>query len=223
MLLRISQLNWPRILFTRRAAILLGMAAALSVCGLIIIHSGISLDSLSPLKRGALSFTGAASAGGLISLTVCMGFFWLKCDRSSRPSRTIWFVLLLLGFAYGSQILYFAVSYVPAVLRRLRNPESEEDEVPQPRIEEVQKRIGPFRRVLLVGWGFSLLPIVAALALPKITSSFLGLIAALFFLGSAVVVVESIAHVVFLFYQAGMSRPPGSGGAGPSRPRSNHK
>ncbi len=219
----LSQLNWPRILFTRCAVVLLGLAAALSVVALAVIHSDIEIDSLSPLKREALSITGAAGAFGLIGLIVCMGFFWLRCDSSSKPIRALWFVLLLFGFAYGSQIAYFAIVYLPAVMRRLRNPEGEEDTVPQPHTEEARKRIGPFRRVLVVGWAFLLLPVAAAVSLPKIMSPFVGPIAVFFFLWSALVAVESIAYAVVSLYQSGMSRPPSSGRRGSSRPDSRNE
>jgi hypothetical protein len=220
---RISRLDWPRILFTRRTAILLGLAAAFSVCGLAIIHSEIDIGSLCPLKRDAVSVIGAAGAFGLVTLIVCMGFFWLICDSSSKPNRTVWFVLLLLGFAYGSSIAYYAFVYLPAVIKRLRDPESEDQVAPPPRLEEVKKRIGPFRRILLLGWGFLLPPVAFAIAIPKIMSPFLGPITVLFFFWSAIVLLEAFTYAVISLYRSGMNRPPSSGPTGPSGPQTRDK
>jgi apolipoprotein N-acyltransferase len=217
MVLRISQLDWQRILLTRIAAILLGIAAALSVSAIVITNSGVNLDALSPLKRDALSIVGAASAFGFVSLLVCMGFFWLKCDLSPRLDRTIWFVILLLGFAYGSPIAYYAIVYLPAVLRRLRNPQGEETAAESVQVGETHKRIGPFRGTLLVSWGFFLLLVVAVLAFPQSMSHFVAPVAVCFFLSSALVVLEAVFHAITSVYRSGMSRSTRSGRADSSR------
>jgi hypothetical protein len=210
MLRRLSNLDWPRILLTRRATALLGLAAALSVCALALIHSDVNPDTFSPLKRDAVSIIGAAGVFGFFSLLICMGFFWLRCDTSSKPIRTLWFVLLLFGFFYGSQIAYYAIVYLPAVLKRPGNQESEYLVASPLRIEGTHERIGPFRRVFLIAWGFLLIPVALAVSLPKAGSLFLELTAVFFFLGSALVAVESIAHAVLSLYRSGMNRPPSS-------------
>src|ERR1017187_6781173 len=121
---RISELNWPRILFTRSAAILLGIAAILTGCAVFIMHSDIKPESLNSAEGKAIGILGAAGAFGFFALIACMWFFWLRCDSSSKSWRTIWFIILLLGFFYGSAVLYYAIVYLPAVLGRIRNREN---------------------------------------------------------------------------------------------------
>ena len=205
-----SQINWPRILFTRRAVVLLGIAAALSVGAMIIRYTDLELGEASPVKYELLSIMGATSSAGFFSLLVCMGAFWLKCDRSSKTRRTIWFVLLLIGFAFGSQVAYYALVYVPAASRRIRNPECEDDAVSSIPRENARNRIGPFRRVLLMGWGFLLLPLFGILALPKSLSLYSDIIAVVFFLWTCVVALESFGYGIYSLYRSGMSRPPSS-------------
>lgn len=208
---RVSQLDWPRILVTRTAAALLGISAALSVCALAIMHSDTNLNALSSLKRDVPSIIGAASAFGFISLIICMAFFWLRCDSSSRSWRTIWFLVLLFGSLYGSAVPYYAFVYLPAVFRQLRNPGDESSDASSAKPDVDQRRIGPFHRILLFGWGFFLIPVIAILVFTRISSKLTEIIAIAFFLGSAIVISESVFHAILSLYRSGMSRPPKDG------------
>jgi len=215
-MLLLSQLNWPRVLFNRSAAILLGCAAVISIATLVLLHFYFDPDKLDALNQVAVSVAGALGVLGLFSLYVCMGYFWLKCDSSSKPIRALWFVLLLLGFAYGTPIAYYIVAYLPAVIKRLRNPGFEEEPVPAWR-EDQTKRIGPFRRVLLVGWCLLIVPVALVVALPKVPTFFQGSTAVVFFLWSAVVIIESLVHAVASLFRSGMSRPSNSDRSDSSR------
>lgn len=206
-MLRISQLDWPRILFTRPAAILLGIAAVLSVNVLIFWHSNLSRDTLSSTWDAVLGVVGVTGVIGFILLLGCMALFWLKCDVSSKLNRTIWFVILLLGFTYGTQIAYYAIVYLPQVLRKLRNPEDEGSvDAPAQPIEN-HKRFGPFSSTLFIGWGLFALLAAAAMFLPKAANSHWGLVAIGFFVASAAVAIEAVIHTIVSVYRSGVSRP----------------
>jgi hypothetical protein len=210
-MLRISDFDWPRVLYTRTAAILLGIAALFSILAVIITHSNVDPSKLSPEMSEAVSWAGAAAAFGFFPLLICMGFFWLRCDESSKVNRTIWFVLLLVGFAYGTQIAYYAIVYLPAVLRRVRDHEIEAPAAEPLQAAEDGHRIGPFSRALFIGWVVLLLPVIGTVVLPRVASPHTELIAAIFLLGSLLVIAESILHFIVSLYRSGISRPNGSG------------
>ncbi|HUX44918.1 MAG TPA: hypothetical protein VMV57_09225 [Terracidiphilus sp.] len=207
-MLRISQLDWRRILYTRTAAILLGIAAVLTIPALIFIHSNFDPGAYSGFEGYSLEVIAGLSPFGLISLLACMAFFWLRCDLSSKRNRTVWFVILLLGFGYGSQIAYYLFAYLPAVLKRLRNHEFETAETPIPQPAELHQRIGPFRTSLLFGWGVIAASMLAILAAPASFSRFSGPVAIVFFLCSAIVAIEGVIHWFVSIYRSGMARPP---------------
>ncbi len=205
-MLRISELNWPRILFTRNAGIVLGIAAALSMSAVVIIHSDFNLDAFGPLERETLSFIGAASAFGFILLLVCMGFFWLKCDASRRATKTVWFLILLIGLPYGSAALYYAVVYLPALRKGLPTEGSYEIDIQSTEADENRNRLGPFRRLLLVVWAVVVLPVFLVLSLPRISTPFAEIATAAFFVCSAIVIIEAVFHSILSVYRSGMTR-----------------
>lgn len=207
---QLAQLNWSRILFTRIAAVLLGIASAFAVPAVAIIHSDTDLDKLSPVTQEALSITSAAGAFGFIALLICMGFFWLRCDPSPRQWRAVWFVILLAGFAFGSPIVYYLLVYLPAVRKRLRNPGhvSQETQMPE---QPSTRRIGPFSHSFLFVWLVLLLPVAVALIFPRIMSHPLGPFATVCFgLWSCVVALEGVIHTITSIFRTGMRRPGGS-------------
>lgn len=205
-------------LLTRSAAILLGIAAAFSMGAVFVMHTDLNFDALSPLSRILLSIAGATGAFGFLPLLFCMGYFWLKCDESSRINRTIWFVVLLAGFSYGSQIAYYAIVYLPAVMRYLRNPEGQSTFQSMEPVKELH-RIGPFRTVLLIGWGFIFLATAASLILPKSVAYLVGPIAACFAIYSVLVILEAAFHAIFAVYRTGLSRTARSRSEDSVRPR----
>jgi len=162
------QLNWPRILLNRVAAILLGLAALLSAGAIIIRHSDINLRALSPLQLEAASIAGAASALGFFALLAGMGFFWIRSDSSSKRSRAIWLVLLIGGMGYGSHIAYYAIVYLPAVTRMIRNPEAEYPTVTPFRLDDVFRLFRPVGWALGAAWVLFILVIGSSFISPKI-------------------------------------------------------
>ena len=216
-MLRVSELNWQRLLFTRNAAIFLGIAAALSLGAVVIIHSDVNLNALSPIRRDALSFIGAASAFGFILLLVSMGFFWLKCDSSRRGTKTVWLLILLIGCPYGSAALYFAVVYLPAF--RKRNVGRYEIDIQPTETCESRNRFGPFRRMLLVVWAVVVLPVVLVLSLARIPALFAEIAAIAFVVWSTIVILEAIFHSILSLYRSGMARSTGTDKSDSSRSR----
>jgi hypothetical protein len=206
MLLHLLQLNKSRILFTRTVAILLGVAAILSAGAVILMHGDLNLESLSPAQYELLSVAGAAGAIGFFALLMCMGVFWLRCDDSSKLNKTVWFVLLAVGFFYGTQVAYYVVVYLPAVVRKHRFPGSIrfDDEFPEP--ESNLGRFGPFNRTLLLGWLFVALAGIATLTLPRSMPGLSAVVAMVFFICSAIVVFESLYHFVASLYRTGIRR-----------------
>lgn len=207
-MLRLSQLNWPRILYSRSTAVLLGIAAALTIPALVLIHSDLAFGSFSSGVKNGLSILGAAGAFGLVALLICMGFFWLRCDPSTKGWRTIWFVVLLLGFAYGSQVAYYVFVYLPAVRKKLRGPSLDDAAVGTAEEKPDRRRIGAFSKVLLSVWCFLSLPMIAELVAPKLFPSAFGAVASLVFaLCSFVVAIECVVRALCSVFRSGVGRP----------------
>ena len=205
-MLRVFQLDSPRILYKRTTAIFLGLAAVFSIPALFIIHTGVDLNALSPVKGEVVSIVGAVGAFGFMALLAGMGFLWLRCDGSSRLNKTIWFVVLAIECFYGTPIAYYFIVYLPAVLRNHRFPEAVqiEDESQEPETE--LNRFGPFNRTLLIGWFFVALAAIATLVLPGSMPGFSAVAAIVFVICSAAVVFESLFHFVASLYRTGIRR-----------------
>jgi hypothetical protein len=203
-MLSLSKLNWPRILFSRRAAVLLGFAAILSIVAIAIIHSDVNPDSLSPLQRGAVSFAGTAGALGYFALLICMGLFWLKCDSSSRRSKAVWLVLLLVGWGYGSQIAYFVLIYLPAVFKGLRSMKVIGPLIEHVHVDPRRKLFGPFGWVLVGGWGLLFLTVAACFTFPKDTSYILEPVGDFFVLWPVSLLIGTWVYAIILIFRVGM-------------------
>ena|SRR5712692_4691019 len=62
---------------------------------------------------------GALAAIGSLLLWLGMWRHWVRIDNSRRWMKRIWFVVLLIGFSWGSCLYYF-FGYLPQFLRRRR-------------------------------------------------------------------------------------------------------
>lgn len=210
-----SSLDRQQFLFTRRATVVFGVAAALSLGAVIMMHIDLILDPLSRLNRAAHLATGVAAAIGFFSLLVGMCNFWLNCDISSKLNRTVWFIALLLGAPYGSQIAYYAFVYLPAVEKRLRNPRTDVAETLPPQMWSCRKAIGPFGWVLLVGWALFFLTVAVCLANPLPMYHLLRPYAMILSLWPVAMFVTTIPYAIASAFLIGIRRPAGSSLADP--------
>jgi hypothetical protein len=89
----------------------------LTVClyALPFVHVNVQkLMSESALIRTMANAFGVVGAAGAMLVYVSMWFYWGIVDQSGRMSKTIWFLVMLLGLWYGSCLYYFLV-YLPQV------------------------------------------------------------------------------------------------------------
>jgi hypothetical protein len=169
-----------------------------------------AIDSLNPRFLWGLSVLAAFGEFGLVALTVCMGFFWLRCDPSAKVWRATWFVILLIGFAYGSPIAYYLLIYLPAARKNLRTGSIDETDHLSDFENRDQKRIGPFNTTLLFAWSILSVPMVASFAFPKLLANTFGLVEVILFtLCSFAVGIESMVHCLYSVFRSGMRRPGG--------------
>jgi hypothetical protein len=86
--------------------------------------------ALTPFLFGWVNFTRMTIwmqiAGGVVGVTgpiasfflwLGMWRYWMRLDRSKALRKRMWFVILLIGFEYGSVLYYFCV-YRPQVISR---------------------------------------------------------------------------------------------------------
>jgi len=196
-----------RILLTRRAAVLLGIAVFPSVWGIILSRIELHSWKLSSREFEALSYSGAAAAIGTIVLLAGMWAFWLKCDCSSKRTRTLWFLALLFGLPYGAIPYYFFV-YLPARRKILRKGLIQAIvSTPYP-LSKRASLIGPFGRILAGGWGLLFLTTGMLFTFPKVISHLLGptnLYVLLWLLVFTLAISTPIYAIVLLF-RIGMKR-----------------
>ena len=114
-----AQLNCERVLFTKTAGVVLGIAAVLSAVVAPMPYVDLRYDALSRPQQVLLASIGAIGALAVVVLLVGMWLYWLKCDRSGKNTRIMWFVALLIGLPYGA-IPYYICVYLPSLRRRLR-------------------------------------------------------------------------------------------------------
>ncbi len=208
-----------RLLLNRKAAVILGVAAVLSVCAVIIRFSNFNFAAMSHAELERISWLGALGAIGVLCLLAGMLLFWLKCDASSKLSRTVWFVLLLVGMGFGTPIAYYTIVYLPAVRNKLSDlgiattdnppkPVNSGSDAGNTEPNKRRKLVGPFGWALIIGWGLFLLTVAALFTFPKAVSSLLHPIADYFVLWPASLILGSMTYAVILFFRAGMRRTP---------------
>jgi len=80
-------------------AVLIGTFMAMAASDIVFLTDPAAVR----LVR-ALMWPGVLGAG---TLAVAMWYFWYSFDQSHWPTRTLWFVVLILGLALGPLIYYF--------------------------------------------------------------------------------------------------------------------
>jgi hypothetical protein len=92
------------------AAVATTILFVLSVIANVMLayHGTIPIPEALPFKIfGAL--LGVVGASAALWLWVGMCWYWLKLDHSSRRSKVLWLVMLLLGNWVGATVYYFSV------------------------------------------------------------------------------------------------------------------
>jgi hypothetical protein len=70
-------------------------------------------------ERLPWAIVGTVGTVAFLALWEGMWFYWVRVDDSPAWAKRIWFVLLLIGFWYGS-FFYFFMVYLPQTSRRRR-------------------------------------------------------------------------------------------------------
>jgi hypothetical protein len=113
-------MSFERFFFNKRAAILFGFMALLSIMAIVIHRTDFSAYRLDHRETEILSICGASAAFGAFSLLAGMWTFWITCDDAPKKFRALWFFVLLIGFLYGA-VLYYLFAYLPSLRKRVRN------------------------------------------------------------------------------------------------------
>lgn len=104
-------------LISRRTSALFFLSAIL-VLGLTPVFMGqVDTTNMSFWHRVPWGLLGVLGPVGLFFLWFGMWRYWIRLDRSTPWLKRTWFLVLLLGFWWGSVLYYFAV-YVPQVLSK---------------------------------------------------------------------------------------------------------
>ena len=104
-------------LLTRRAVKLFLAAAIILVVSTPLLWGLVDVKRMSFWTRLPWGCIGLLCPVALIFLWAGMWRYWIRLDDSTTWTKRVWFVVLLVGFWYGSFAYYFLV-YRPQVLRR---------------------------------------------------------------------------------------------------------
>ena len=116
-----ANFDLDRFFFGWGTAIALGVAAVLAAVGTVTAHTSIEHAQLGRVASSFLLVCAVATSVGAITLFVSMWIYWVKCDRSPKTYRLIWFFVLLFGLFSGApQVLYYLVVYLPGVRNKLQ-------------------------------------------------------------------------------------------------------
>lgn len=106
-------------LVTRQASILF-MVSTLFVIALTPVLLGrIDTQAMSFWARLPIGILGLVGPVALFFLWFGVWRYWVRIDNAGKWVKRIWFLVLLVGFWWGSCLYYFVV-YLPQVFRRTR-------------------------------------------------------------------------------------------------------
>jgi len=180
---------------TRRAAKFF-LVSTILVVVLTVLLGPLQTAKVTPLIRilgGILGITGAL---GTIFLWLGMWRYWSRIDNSNAWLKRFWFLVLLVGFWWGS-CLYCWFAYLPQVFR------GRIDSTRLPSIAEKKQDLKAFRYGLILGWVLFFLAFLLRAALPN-TMGWLGV--AFFTLSMLLLVFGLFAYCIACIYRAGMAR-----------------
>jgi hypothetical protein len=102
-----------------RLSMKLFFLSALLVIAMTPIFIGVDTTKMTFLQRLPWGILGVVGPVGLFFLWLGMWRYWVRLDDSGRWVKQVWFVVLLIGFWWGS-VLYFFLVYLPRMIRRER-------------------------------------------------------------------------------------------------------
>jgi hypothetical protein len=105
-------------LISRRTTILFFVSAVL-VIALTPVFRGMDTTNLTFWQRLPWGILGIVGPIGLFFLWLGMWRYWVRLDRSSTWMKRIWFLVMLIGFWWGS-VLYYFFAYLPQVMDKTR-------------------------------------------------------------------------------------------------------
>lgn len=108
--------NW---LVTRQAAILFLVSTFFVIALTPVLLGLIDTDGMRFWARLPWGVLGVLGPIALFFLWFGMWRYWVRLDNANRWVKRIWFLLLLVGFWWGSCLYCFLV-YLPQVFRRTR-------------------------------------------------------------------------------------------------------
>jgi hypothetical protein len=106
--------NWLTSTWTRRLFFLSALCVLVFTTEYFL---KIDTSKMSFWQRLPFGLTGIVEPFGIIFIWLGMWRYWVRLDNSTRWLKRTSFLLLLVGFWWGSLIYYFAV-YIPQVSRR---------------------------------------------------------------------------------------------------------
>ena len=104
-------LDWFRDewLATRRAARLFLVSVPFALALTPILFGVVHVTKVTIWMRIVGGVLGVIGPIAIFFLWLGMWRYWMRLDKSKGLTRRIWFVILLIGFFYGSVLYYFCV------------------------------------------------------------------------------------------------------------------
>jgi len=114
--------RWKRIdewLTSTRSAKLFFASTFVVLASVPLIEGWIDVARMTLWMRTCWTIFAMLATLSLLFLWFGMWGYWLRLDSSTAGAKRLWFMVLLLGFWYGSCV-YCYVVYLPQVIRRSR-------------------------------------------------------------------------------------------------------
>ena len=179
---------------TRQAGLLF-FIASLFVVALTPVFFGFVEPSTSRIINVFWGVVGVVGAFSIFFLGMGMWRYWARVDASRKLAKRFWFLVMLVGFWYGS-CLYCWCLYLPCVMRLYRNAAT------TPPLTERRQRKSKFGKSLLIGWLCFLVFVALIFGFPKVLATTIPVV----HLVSVLLVLTTFAYVILWLYRQGISR-----------------